>query len=196
MQLTQLATVKARLGIEAFDTKDDQILANAILAISARFEQEANRSFALATNATHEFAADETEIRVPSYPVAAGSVSLFEIKSSEADGWEAQANVDFLVRHECVISLPGPLGARQQQARVTYSGGYVLPGFAAGAGQLALPDDLEQSCVEQVAWWYQRRNQLGIVSLGGQGGSLRNFPQLDLLPNVKAVLKKYERFVL
>ncbi|HEX4645178.1 MAG TPA: hypothetical protein VH598_06170 [Verrucomicrobiae bacterium] len=196
MQLTQLASVKTRLGIEAFDTKDDQILANAILAVSARFEKEANRSFALATNATHEFAGDETEIRVPSYPVAPGSISLFEIKSSETDGWEAQTNVDFLLRNECVISLPGPLGARQQQARVTYSGGYVLPGFAAGAGQIALPDDLEQACVEQVAWWYQRRNQLGVVSLGGQSGSLRNFPQLDLLPNVKAVLKKYERFVL
>ena len=38
-----------------------------------------------------------------------------------------------------------------QVARVTYTGGYVLPGATPGAGQAALPADLEWAAVEQVA---------------------------------------------
>lgn len=33
-------------------------------------------------------------------------------------------------------------------ARVTYTGGYVLPGAQVGAGQAALPADLESAAVE------------------------------------------------
>jgi hypothetical protein len=64
------------------------------------------------------------------------------------------------VRRACVISLLTPLGIASQQARVTYTGGYVLPGATPGAGQTALPAELEQACVEQAAYWYQNRHRL------------------------------------
>jgi len=40
---------------------------------------------------------------------------------------------------------------------VTYTAGYVLPGDTPAAGQTALPDDLEQAAVEQVAYWFQKQ---------------------------------------
>ena len=40
---------------------------------------------------------------------------------------------------------------------MTLTGGYVLPGTTPSAGQTALPDDLEQAAVEQVAYWFQKQ---------------------------------------
>jgi hypothetical protein len=65
-----------------------------------------------------------------------------------------------------------------------------------GAGQTPLPDDLEQAAVEQVASWFQTRDMLGLVRNRPWQGDYQQFAQLDLLPNVKAVLTRYERWAL
>jgi len=59
----------------------------------------------------------------------------------------------------------------------------------------ALPDDLEQACIEQVAYWYQRRAQLGLVSISSGDSTVQQFQSSDLLPQVRAVLTHYERWV-
>src|ERR1041385_3900280 len=153
--LTQLSTVKARLGIDDFEVKYDALLTNAIRAYSTQFDKVCHRAFARTVDATEEFDGDETEIIVASYPIEA--VTKFELKSNETEGWVEQTGVEYLLRRNCVISLANALGDCRQRARVTYNGGYVLPGTSVGAGQTALPDDLEQAVVEQVAWWYMDR---------------------------------------
>src|SRR4051812_47279479 len=132
--LTQLATLKARLEITV--TTYDTILTNAIKAVSARFDKECNRVFARDIGITQEFSADRTEILAACYPVEA--VTKFELKSTEAEGWAEQAAADYLLRRSCVISLLNPLGSSAQQARMTYTGGYVLPGTSPGPGQTPL----------------------------------------------------------
>ena len=89
-----------------------------------------------------------------------------------------------------------PLGTKYEQGRVTYTGGYVLPGTTPGAGQTALPDDLEHACTEQVAYWYQNRFRLGLLSMPAEGRTFFNIAQIDLLPQVQSILKRYERFAL
>lgn len=190
MMLTQLSTVKNRLGIT--DTTDDTLLTNFIKSASARFDHQCHRSFERAVNAVEEFSGDVTEIRVARYPIEA--VSQFHLKDNETDGWQLQSDVDYMLRRACVISLGGALGAQTQQAKVTYTGGYVLPGTTPGAGQTALPDDLEQACVEQAAYWYQNRHRLGLLSVPADGRTFYQLAQIDLLPQVEAVLKKYERW--
>ncbi len=145
--LTQLSTVKARLGIDEFDVKNDSLITAAIQAISARFDKECNRAFARAVDFVHEFTADDTEIRVACYPIE--TVSKFELKSNESDGWIEQPGTEHLIRRNCVISLTERLGTWRDQGRVTYTGGYVLPDAEPAAGQTELPDDLEQAAVEQ-----------------------------------------------
>jgi hypothetical protein len=199
--LTQLSTIKARLAIDDFNVQYDTLLTNAIRAVSARFDRETNRTLARTVDATDEFSADDTEIIVPCYPIE--SVSKFETKASETAGWVEQSPVEFLVRRSCVVSLPSPLcfqlsafGPQLFQARLTYTGGYVLPGSTPGLGQAALPDDLEQAAVEQVACWFQSRDQLGLVRIWPHQGTYEQFSQLDLLPQVKAVLDRHTRLVL
>ena len=191
--LTQLDTLKARLGIT--DVTDDSLLTNFIKSASARFANECRRAFARAEAGATEFSADETEIRVVVYPIEI--VIGFDLKTDERRSWRpVQPEPDYVIRHDCVVSLLTPIGSHRQQGRVLTTGGYVLPGTAVLEGQRALPDDLEQACVEQCAYWYQNRNRLGLVSVSGEGAALQQFAQLDLLPNVRATLKNYERWAL
>src|SRR5439155_11379282 len=152
--LTQLSTVKTRLALTVTDY--DGILTNAIQAISTRFDKETKRTLARTTTATHEFDPSDTEVLPPCYPIE--SLTKFELKSNETDGWIEQTGVEYLIRRQCVISLSSPLRTPNSAlctARLTYAAGYVLPVTTPGAGQTALPDDLEQAAVEQVAYWLQ-----------------------------------------
>lgn len=201
--LTQLATVKTRLGIQTADVTDDAILTNAILAVSARFENDCNRTFGYAQNVIEEFGGDETEIRCRFYPIDLTQAITFQFlqtlqtNSSQPTGWQSPTDPpDYIVRRDCVISLSSQLADWRSQARVTYSGGYILPdGSSAAGATVPLPDDLQQSAVEQVCYWYQNRNRLGLVAVSGEGGSISQYAQLDLLPSVKAVLRNYIRWV-
>lgn len=193
MNLAQLSSIKTRLGLEQTDTDDDAILGGMLAHCSARFERECNRTFERQEDCTEEFEGHSSELRPSRYPVE--SVGGFHLKSNETDGFQELSGVSYLLRRKCVISLPQPLGSEDQVLQVTYTGGYVLPGTEPEDGQTALPDDIREACVEQVVYWYQRKNQLGLTSVSGEGGSIQNFSSLDLLPHVKAVLKKHERIV-
>lgn len=104
--LTQLSTVKSRLAIDSFDLQYDDILTNAITAVSFRFDKETNRTLARTVNFTQEFEADDTEIGLSCYPFE--SLTRFELKSTEAEGWITQTGTDFLIRRACILSLSQP----------------------------------------------------------------------------------------
>ena len=165
--LTQLATVKSRLALTVSDY--DDLLTTAIKAVSARFDQETNRTLARTTGMTDEFSAEQTEIAVSCYPIEA--VTKFELKSNETDGWSEQTGIDYLIRRQCVISLSAPINSQLSTinppvARVAYTGGYVLPGESRVGVPPATPDlpsDLEQAAVEQVAYWFRNRDNTGLI---------------------------------
>src|SRR5262249_23207931 len=94
--LTQLAIVKARLEIIPSDVSHDDLLTRAIAAVSGRFDRECNRTFARTVNATQEFPVTETEIIARCYPIE--TVTRFELKTNETEGWLEQPDRSFLVR--------------------------------------------------------------------------------------------------
>ena len=127
--LTQLPTVKSRLAIPEADTTNDAILATAIKAVSARFDKENDRTLARTVAFPYEFDPASTEIIPPLYPIE--SVTRFELKTDETEGWVEQTGVKYIIRHSCVISLRSPLSTLNSQpstARLLLTGGYVLPG--------------------------------------------------------------------
>jgi len=192
--LTQLSTLKARLGLDLFDTTDDVLLTSLLKHVSARFAAECNRVFDYGTGLTYEFRAEQLSILVDHPPIQ--SVTQFDLKSTEAEGWILQPAIDYLLSPQrAVIELAQPLGTSRQLGRVTYTGGYILPGSAPVSSASSLPDDLEQACIEQVAYWYQRRAQLGLVSITSGDNTVQQFQSSDLLPQVAAVLQHYERWV-
>src|SRR5207253_5909778 len=96
------------------------------------------------------------------------------------------------------ISLSAPINSQLSTinsplARVTYTGGYVLPGESRVGVPPATPDlpsDLEQAAVEQVAYWFRNRDNTGLIRTWPHDGTYQAFLQSDLLLEVKAVLKK------
>ncbi len=192
--LTQLSTLKSRLRLNSFDLDDDTLLTNYIKHASGRFALECNRIFDRAADATFEFHAHERVITPDRYPIE--SIASFDLKSNEAEGRIAQSDISYLIGpQKSIIELAVPLGSSCQAARVTFTGGYVLPGATPAAGQKPLPDEIEQACIDQVVYWYQNRQRVGLLSTSGEGGSAQQMKSLDLLPHVIAVLKKYERWV-
>jgi hypothetical protein len=192
--LTQLATIKTRLRLNSFDLEDDVFLTGLIKHASGRFAKECNRVFERGVDVLFEFRGDEMNISPDRYPIEA--VSGFDLKSTEVEGWISQPEVDYLLSpQKCMIELATGLGTSRQNGRVTFTGGYVLPGATAGAGQTALPDELEQACLDQVVYWYENRHRLGLLSTSGEGGVIQQMKSLDLLPHVAAILRKYERWV-
>jgi hypothetical protein len=195
--LTTLTTLKSRLSILDTDTTQDSLLTSAIQAVSARFDTETNRTLARTIDFRQEFDADTTEIIAACFPIE--TVTKFELKTSETSGWIEQPLPDFLIRSGCVISLGAPFSAHyapQSLARVTYTAGYLLPGAPDVLGATRLPADLEQAAVEQVAFWFQTRDHVGVNRQWPKGGTFETFPDLDLLPSVRAVLERYRRLVL
>jgi len=197
--LTTLDNLKSRLAIADTDVTSDDLLTAIIEAISARFDRECNRTFARAEDATFEFDADQREISPPCYPIE--SVSKFETKISEAQGWVEQTGIDYLIRQSCTISLSESINSQPSTinpalARITYTGGYVLPGSDAAAGQTPLPADLEHACIEQCAAWFLTRDKVGLEINWPKGGIYQRFSQLPLLAPAQAVLLRYQRFPL
>jgi hypothetical protein len=195
--LSTLSTLKARLAIPDLNVEFDDLLTTALTALSARFDRETNRTLTRTANATHEFDACETEIIPPCYPVE--SVSKFETKSTEAEGWIEQTGIDYLIRNNTVVTISSPLAFDARPSalgRLTYTGGYVLPGDTPGPGQTPLPSDLEQAAVEQVAYWFQNRDKLGLLRYWPKDGIYLQLSGLDLLPSVSSVLEKYKRWTI
>lgn len=199
--LTTLSAVKARLKLATSDVVDDDLLTSFIAAISARFENDCNRTFGYGQQ-LDEFEGDETELRVSRYPIDASQAITFDLLTRQSEGWQNVVTAEYVLRRGCVISLLSVLGGWKQNLRVTFYGGFILPdadadqqAALAAAGVPALPDDLSGACVEQIAWLYQNKDRLGVVSQSGQGGAFSQFNKLDLLPNVQAVLDRYERYM-
>jgi hypothetical protein len=188
--ITQLSTVKGRLGIDEFEVKYDDLLTRAIKAVGTRFERICRRKFGRAVDFEQEFGIEEVEVALVLYPLE--GVAKFEAREKETDAWVEKTGVDYLVRAGCVVSLRKRLGD-YGMGQVTYTGGYVLPGTTVGAGQTGLPDDLEQAAVEQVAAWFMNRDKVGLVRSWPKGGVYEEFQQTELLPGVAEVLKGYER---
>ena len=200
--LTQLSTAKSRLQILDTDTTFDTLLTSAIKALSTRFDKETNRALARTENATFEFDPTDTDLCPPNYPIE--SVTRFQTKTSEADGWSEVTAPQYIIRHSCIISilafsvqpLAFPFSLQPLAFRLSYTGGYVLPGDTPGPGQTPLPDDIEQAAVEQIAFWFQHRDKLGLKISWPSGGEYKQVLAQDLLPSVQATLAQYRRVTL
>ena len=192
--LCTLAEVKGRLEVEAAETRYDAVLEGFITLVGGRFEEVCNRSLSFLAGARVEFGAAETLISPARYPITA--VSKWEVKASELTGWTELTGVDYLIRAECLLQLALPLGSPAELARVTYSGGYVLPADTVEKGQTALPEEIERCAIEEVTQLWQNREKLGIVSQWEANVAFRQYRKLDLLPNTVAVLGRYRRMVL
>jgi len=193
--LCQLLTLKTRLKIPDSDVIDDTTLEGFIAGVTGRFEMECNRRFGYSASATFDFRGDEMNLVVDRYPIV--SVTSFSLKATEVLGFVAQTAPDYLVNGtRSIIELASSLGTSREIGRVTFAGGYVLPGGTVGSGQTALPDQVVRACVEQCAYLFQNKDRLGLGSVSGGGSAISQAAgSIELVPDVRAMLTKYERWL-
>src|SRR5260221_3096336 len=124
--LTQLSTLKTRLGLDQFDTTDDVLITNILNLVSARFSAQCNRVFDYGAGLTYEFRANQLSIIVNRPPIEL--VSQFKLKTTESEGWIVQTSIDYLLSpKKAVIELAFPLGSSRQLGRGNFTGGVILP---------------------------------------------------------------------
>lgn len=200
--ITTLASLKTRIKLDQFDTDEDTLLTNLIKHCGDRFDADCNRTFARGAGVFYEFEADRRSITPPRFPIE--TISAWHLKTDETEGWVAQTGVSYIIRQAgetpTMIALNAVLGTGEQVARITYTGGYVMPGATAGGAQTALPDGIEQAALEQIAAWYREKDRTGLAGVSGQGGSVTAgqvsvVTPLDLLPQVSNLLRGYERWL-
>lgn len=191
--LARLTDLRARLGIE--DSVDDALLTRLLAAFTAHAELLCNRQFDRSATATFRFDGDATEILVDRYPIE--SVTTLALRPAGESSWTTQTGVAYRLNEAAgILSLvDGAMGTARDDARVTFVGGYVLPGATVGSGQTALPKDIEHAALEQCAHWYRNRDRLGLSSVSGDG-SVSLPPNLHLLTSVEEMLKPHRRLVL
>jgi len=197
--LCTLAQLKARLGIG--DEDSDTLLTQIITGVSGQLQGEGGcgRTLSLESDIVEYKTIREpraASIWLSRYPV----VSISEIKEAtyndfdDADALTAdddfQFDPDSGEVHKTGWWLRG-----FRTAKITYTGGYVLPGDVAGDGETELPDDIVEAAIEQASFAYQRRDTLGVSAQSAQGGSVTAYAQDKLLPGVRTTMRRYRRML-
>jgi hypothetical protein len=192
--LTTLASVKTRLEIA--DASKDALLTMGIESVSARIARECRRVLERRVGHKQCFPAYDLGVSLEAYPVE--EITSFEVQTAGGAGGfvKPAVEVSYLVTPGGVLQLDVPFGTARQLCWVTYTGGYVAPGGVVGPGQTALPRDLEQAVIEQVAFWYQQRAKVGVTRYETSPGFYEQVADTDLIPVVKNLVKKYRRVVL
>jgi hypothetical protein len=195
--LTTLPALKSRLALT--DSTQDALLTAALKALTARFDKLTNRTLTRTEDTTFEFSPADTQLCPPAYPITL--VSTFDLKTSEAAGWQPiTPTPEFLIRGSCVISLTNTLSILSPEpsiARVTYTGGYIMPddpAYDSSPPAAQLPADLQQAAIEQIAYWFQNRDRLGLKTYWPSGAAYYQFAAMDLLDSVISVLAHHTRY--
>lgn len=190
--LTTLAKLKERLSL--IDATKDALLTQIIAGVGARFDNETGRTLARTVGATDEFPAQDLAVALRCYPLE--TITKLETKTTEAIGWVETDPGDILLHQNAVLCFNSPLGSQGTIARITYTGGYVMPGEIPAPGQAALPPILEAAAIEQAAMWYQLQGSVGIFRVEATTGTYLEVGDRYWVPWVRTVLRRYRRLLL
>ena len=189
--LTTLSLVKTRLSMLETEMAHDALLAMLIAGVSIRFPRELNRVLKRMENFAQEFPAGGQGVSLCCYPVE--SIAQVEVRRWDYEDWRLCEGLKWSVLSSGVASFNRPPGGRDERARVTYTGGYVMPGAEVPAGAQPVPADLLSAATDQVAYLFMNRDRLGVLRQWPRGGTYEQFSQVDLLPGVVAVLDRHRR---
>ena len=187
--ITTLAKVKERLALST--NEHDALLTQLILACGSAFARETGRVLERTAVFQQEFSAGTVEVALECYPLE--EISAWEMKRSELEGWFAIAPPAHVVRRGCVVSLESPLGIASELVRITYAAGYVMPPAVPGTGQTGFPSALEAAAVEQIAFWFQNREHVGMFRIEATGGEYMEVADRLWVPWVRRTLGGFKR---
>jgi hypothetical protein len=197
-RICTLADVKDRLGIASTDTGKDLVIGRIISGIGSLFDTFTGRSLIVnAADVTEYYKGLSSQLIVKRYPI----VSITSIKEALDYDFDAAtalvANTDYRltnggaggILHRMYTYWPDVPDAVQ----IIYQGGYCSAGQTPGSGETAMPNDLREAAIEQASFILKRKDDIGLTSVGFEGGSINKSGPMKLLPIVEQTLKLYGR---
>lgn len=177
--LTTLANVKTWLKVTT--TTDDALLQRLVSAASDYIQAWLNRDLPQQTYTSYRDGHDGTRMMFRNYPVTA-------VLGVKVDNLTIPASVNGTngyVFTDTSIALIGYRFTRgMQNVYLNYTAGYT-----------AIPNEIEQACIELVALRYKDRDRIGLVSKELAGESV-TFSQKEFSDSVESTLKQYRRVML
>ena len=195
-RICTLADVKDRLA--ETDTENDTTLLNIIRGMEGTFDNYCGRTLIInSADVTEYFTGLGSQLLVNRYPVA----SITSIKVSpdydfdSADALVVNQNYRLLNsgKNGILFRMYGSWYSIPDSTQIVYRGGYCPAGSTPGSGETALPDDLREAAILQACFIFSRKDDMGVAATSFDGGSMKKFAPVKLLPQVEAILKKYKR---
>lgn len=177
--LTTLPNVKSWLGLTA--NTDDTLLSRMVTALSQYIQTWLNRQIASASYAETRDGTGRNRLVFADYPVTA-------VSSVTVDGVPIPASTGVTVPgyffDDKSITLRGYVFTKGQ--------GNVVLSYT--AGYASTPVDLEQACIELIAFRYRERDRIGHSSKS-LGGEVVSFTIADFPVDVKTILNNYKKVI-
>lgn len=171
--LTTLAKVKLYLDLKSNDS--DGLLQQLITSSSAWIKSTLNRDLTQATYTRTFDGRGGRAIMLPQYPVTA-------VTAVSVDGVALLA-ADYVATENAVELVSGQFPRGAGRVSITWTAGYS-----------ATPADVDQACVELVAWRYKEIPNLK-TSSKVIGGETINFQTTPMPSQVDMLLKQYRKVV-
>ncbi len=195
-RICTLADVKDRLGITKTDY--DTVISRIITGLEEKFNSFTRRSLVQnAADVTQYYTGSGNRLQLNRYPV----ISITSIKEAldyDFDSADAlTANTDYRQvnagKNGIIYRLYLNWQPSEDAIQVVYRGGFCAAGQSPGTGETAIPADLREAAIEQSSFIFKRRDDIGLASVGFEGGSINKFSAMKLLPMVEETLKRYRR---
>lgn len=174
--LTTLANVKAFIPSMGTVTTFDALLGRLITAASSWIKSYLNRDILTTTYVETLDGTGTTGLMVGQYPITA-------LTSLVVDGKDVTA--DAIFNRRMIRLKTGKFYTGVGNVVVNYTTGYA-----------AAPSDLEQACIELVAWRFRERERLGLASKSLQtGGEVESYQTTDVPASVRTNLNNWKKVV-
>jgi hypothetical protein len=195
-RICTLADVKDRIGLTVTDY--DGVINRILSGIEYIFNESTQRTLILnSVDVTEYYTGGGPYLQLTRYPVK----SITSIK--EAVDYDFDNAVALVADTDYRLVAAGKKGLIYRPytswlelpdvTQVIYKGGFVAAGQTAGSGETAMPADLREAAIEQAAYFYKHKDDIGLSSASFKGESFNKFADINLLPMVEAILKNYKR---
>ncbi len=195
-RICTLTDVKDRLGLSTTD--HDSMLCRLILNLEDIFNSYCSRTLILnSVDVTEYYTGGSAHLKLKRYPVVSITSIKVAVDYDFTSATALTADSDYRLidggKKGILYRLYSNWYEFDDSIQVIYKGGYCSAGQTPGSGEFALPNDLREAAIEQVSFLFKRRDDIGLASVGFEGGSINKFSPMDLLPMVQKVLDDYVR---
>lgn len=189
MDLTTATRIKLRLGIDEDDTSQDSILGQMIARVSAEAEVLMNRH-AESTSRTVQIDAHKImrHVSLSGYPVTS-ITSVHNDVDRNFGSDTILAAADYYSDDDAgLLWFEVTLSPARGALQIIYTGGMATT----TANFITAYPDVAEAIDQRVVQLWQRRNEVGLSSVGGGQGNI-SAQTIDWIPDAKAVIMSHRR---